>query len=355
MTKTASKIRFKAKLFRPAEGKKREPWTFLTLPKDASAKLPPTGYELLEPIGRGGMGVVFKARQRALGRMVALKQIRAGLDADAQELARFHAETLAAARLAHPNIVKVFDVGQQDGLPFIAMELVEGGRLPDRLANGPLPPHEAAVLVESLARAVEHAHQQGIVHRDLKPANILLAPDLTPRIVDFGLVKFQDRPSETKSGALLGTPRYMAPEQAAGDVATPAVDIHALGAILYECLTGRPPFQAATALEVIEQIRNKEPVVPGRLQPGVQRDLQTICMKCLEKDPRRRYATAGAGGRSGSLFAFGTDLGAAGRSGRTARQVDLAQAVPGGPRGRRRARPDRGDLWPGGASKPPPR
>ena len=253
----------------------------------------PTGYELLEPIGRGGMGVVFKARQRALGRMVALKQIRAGLDADAQELARFHAEALAAARLAHPNIVKVFDVGQQDGLPFIAMELVEGGRLPDRLANGPLPPHEAAVLVESLARAVEHAHQQGIVHRDLKPANILLAPDLTPRIVDFGLVKFQDTPSETKSGALLGTPRYMAPEQAAGDVATPAVDIHALGAILYECLTGRPPFQAATALEVIEQIRNQEPVVPGRLQPGVQRDLQTICMKCLEKDPRRRYATAG--------------------------------------------------------------
>ena len=198
----------------------------------------PTGYELIEPIGRGGMGVVFKARQRALGRLVAFKQIRAGLDADPDELARFQTEAKAAARLAHPGIVRVFDVGQQDGLPYIAMELVEGGNLANRLAGGPLPPTDAAALVEALALAVHHSHVHGIVHRDLKPANILLTPELVPRITDFGLVKLDDAVGRTQTGVLLGTPCYMAPEQIDSRGAGPAVDIYALGAILYECLVG---------------------------------------------------------------------------------------------------------------------
>jgi eukaryotic-like serine/threonine-protein kinase len=254
----------------------------------------PTGYELIEPIGRGGMGVVFKARQRALGRLVAFKQIRAGLDADPNELARFQTEAKAAARLTHPSIVRVFDVGEQDGLPYIAMELVEGGNLADRLAGGPLPPKEAATLVETLALAVHHSHVHGIVHRDLKPANILLTPELVPRITDFGLVKLDGGVGSTQTGVLLGTPRYMAPEQIRSRDAGPSVDIYALGAILYECLGGHPPFQAVAPLDVLEQIRTQEPLAVGRLRAGLPRDLQTICMKCLEKDPRRRYATAAA-------------------------------------------------------------
>jgi tetratricopeptide (TPR) repeat protein len=254
----------------------------------------PGGYEVLEPIGRGGMGVVFKARQRALGRLVALKQIRAGLDADPKELIRFQTEAEAAARLAHPNIVRVFDVGQQDGFPYIAMELVEGGSLADRLRRGPFPPVGAAALLEKLARALEHAHENGVVHRDLKPANILLAIDASPRIADFGLVKFDGASMLTQSGAILGTPCYMAPEQTGLGRVGPGVDIYALGVILYECLTGRPPFQAGTPLELIEQVRTSEPVPPGKFQPGLPRDLQTICMKCLEKDPQRRFRSAGA-------------------------------------------------------------
>jgi len=254
----------------------------------------PSGYELLEPIGRGGMGIVFKARQRALGRLVAFKQIRAGIDADPKELARFRTEAEAAARLAHPNIVQVFDVGQQDGIPYIAMELVEGGNLGDRLAQGAIRAVEAAALVETLAQAVQHAHEHGIIHRDLKPANILLTPAGTPRIGDFGLVKLEGVSGQTESGALLGTPRYMAPEQTTGRTTGAAVDIHALGAIFYECLTGQPPFQAVAPLALLDQIRSDEPVAPTQLQPGVPRDLQTICLKCLEKDPRRRYATAAA-------------------------------------------------------------
>ena len=252
----------------------------------------PTGYELLEPIGRGGMGVVFKARQRALGRLVAIKQIRAGLDADPKELTRFQNEAAAAARLAHPNIVPVFDVGQENGLPYIAMELVEGGSLADRLKSGPLPTGDAAALIETLAGAIHHAHDNGIIHRDLKPANILLTADATPRITDFGLVKLEGAAGATQSGTLLGTPRYMAPEQTEAGPTGSAVDIHALGAILYECLTGHPPFQAIAPLELLEQIRSQEPVAPGRLRPDLPRDVQTICMTCLEKDPQRRYASA---------------------------------------------------------------
>jgi tetratricopeptide (TPR) repeat protein len=263
---------------------------------DARSWVPPdvpTGYEILEPIGRGGMGVVYKANQRALGRIVALKQIQAGPDADAQELARFRIEALAAARVRHPNIVQVYDVGLRDGSPFLAMELVEGGSLAARLRHGPLPPREAARLAGVIARAVDHAHRAGVLHRDLKPGNILLAPDGTPKVADFGLAKWLDGEGQhTRTGAVLGTPSYMAPEQAEGQAIGRPVDIYALGAILYECLTGRPPFQAAIPLETLEQVRSCDPPAPSRLQPNVPRDLQTICLKCLEKAPRRRYATA---------------------------------------------------------------
>jgi hypothetical protein len=255
----------------------------------------PTGYDLIEPLGRGGMGVVFKARQRALGRVVALKQIAAGLDADLGELARFRIEAEAAARLKHPNIVAVFDVGEQDAVPFLAMELVEGGSLADRLKAGTIEPRQGAELVATLARAVQHAHDLGVVHRDLKPANILLAADGTPKIADFGLAKRLDASAaQTGSGALLGTPQYMAPEQAGGRDAGPSADIYALGAVLYECLTGRPPFQAATPLEALEQVRFLDPPLPSRLRPRLPRDLETVCLKCLEKEPRRRYASSAA-------------------------------------------------------------
>jgi serine/threonine-protein kinase len=253
----------------------------------------PSGYDLLGPIGRGGMGVVFKAYQRGLGRVVALKQIRAGLDANAHERARFQVEAEAAGRLRHPNIVTVHDVGEREGVPYIAMELVEGGSLTDRLARQLLPPRQAAALVETVARAVDYAHQAGIVHRDLKPSNILLTADEEPKVADFGLAKRLDVESgQTNTGALLGTPSYMAPEQAIGEAAGTGADLYALGAILYETLTGRPPFQAATPMETIELVRHADPPPLSRLQPGLARDVQTICLKCLEKDPRRRYPTA---------------------------------------------------------------
>jgi tetratricopeptide (TPR) repeat protein len=255
----------------------------------------PTGYELIEPLGHGGMGVVYKALQRALGRVVALKQIAAGLDAEPDEITRFQTEAEAAARLKHPNIVAVFDVGEQHGMPYLAMELVEGGSLADRLKAGSMPPREAAHLVTTLARAVQHAHDSGVIHRDLKPANVLVAPDGAPKIADFGLAKRLDvSAAQTGSGALLGTPQYMAPEQAAGRHAGPAVDIYALGVVLYECLTGRPPFQAATPLEALDQVRSMDPPPPSGLRPGLPRDLETICVKCLEKEPRRRYPSAAA-------------------------------------------------------------
>jgi tetratricopeptide (TPR) repeat protein len=268
-----------------------------TGPRDEGPYVPPdvpSGYEILEPIGRGGMGVVYRANQRALGRIVALKQIQAGLDADAQELARFRTEAEAAARLRHPNIVQVYDVGLREGSPYLAMELVEGGSLADRLRRGPLSVREAAERIAAIARAIDHAHSAGIIHRDLKPGNILLAPDGTPKVADFGLAKRLDvEAGHTQSGAVLGTPSYMAPEQAQGRAVGPSADIFALGAILYVCLTGRPPFPAATPLEMLLQARLHDPPAISRLRPGVPRDIQTICLKCLELDPRRRYATAG--------------------------------------------------------------
>jgi serine/threonine-protein kinase len=253
------------------------------------------GYEILGVLGRGGMGVVYKARHRALKRTVALKMILAAGHAGPRELARFRTEAEAAARLQHPNIVQVFDVGEADGHPYCALEFVEGGNLASKIAAKLLPAREAARLVETLARAVQLAHSCNVVHRDLKPSNILLATDGTPKITDFGLARrLDDDSGATQAGAIMGTPSYMAPEQASGRTheAGPAADIYALGAILYECLTGQPPFKGQTMGETLDLVRTQEPTPPSRLRPGLPRDLETICLKCLEKDPGRRYPSA---------------------------------------------------------------
>jgi serine/threonine-protein kinase len=253
------------------------------------------GYEILGELGRGGMGVVYQARHIALGRLVALKMILAGGHAGEQDLRRFRAEAEAVARLQHPNIVQIFEVGEQDGLPYFSLEFCAGGSLAGQLDGTPLPPRQAAQLVETLARAMHAAHRAGVVHRDLKPANVLLAADGTPKVSDFGLAKRLDAAAgQTASGAIMGTPSYMAPEQAGGRSKQlgPAADVYALGAILYECLTGRPPFKAATPLDTVLQVLGDEPVPPRRLQPKTPRDLDTVCLKYLQKEPRQRYASA---------------------------------------------------------------
>jgi WD40 repeat protein len=253
------------------------------------------GYEVLGVLGKGGMGVVYKARQVGLNRTVALKMILPGALAGPQALDRFRREAEAVARLQHPHIVAVHEIGTHDGQPFFSLEFVAGGSLSQKLAGTPQPAGEAARLVETLARAVHAAHEKGVVHRDLKPANVLLAEDGTPKVTDFGLAKqLDDDSGRTREGDVMGTPSYMAPEQASGDIRSigPAADVYALGAVLYEALTGRPPFRGATLLETLEQVRHKDPVPPAQLQPKVPRDLETICLKCLQKEPARRYATA---------------------------------------------------------------
>ncbi len=253
------------------------------------------GFEILKELGRGGMGVVYLARELRLNRPCALKMIRAGNLAGARETRRFLAEAEAAARLRHPNIVQVFSLGECDGLPYLELEYVEGGSLADQLDGTPRPPHDATRLVETLARCIGAAHALGIVHRDLKPANVLLSADGIPKITDFGLARAMDSDSGlTASEEILGTPSYMAPEQAGGKSkqAGPAADVYALGAVLYELLTGRPPFKAATVLETLEQVRSTEPVPPSRLVPRLPRDLETICLKCLQKASSARYESA---------------------------------------------------------------
>ena len=253
------------------------------------------GYEVLNVLGRGGMSVVYRARQSTPSRIVALKVLLSGSHADAERRARFRAEADAFARLRHPNIVQIHEVGEHDGLPFLVLEYVDGGTLADRLAGIPLPPRQAAALTEQLARAVQFAHDAGVVHRDLKPANVLLSKDGTPQVTDFGLAK-QDEGDLTATGAVLGTPPYMAPEQAEGKAREvgPAADIYALGTILYEMLAGRPPFRGATPIETLDQIRSREPVAPSQLQSRMPRDLDTVCLTCLRKEPTARYASAEA-------------------------------------------------------------
>jgi serine/threonine-protein kinase len=267
------------------------------LPPEETALPRVPGYEVEAVLGRGGMGVVFKARHLRLNRLVALKMALAGAYAGPQELARFQREAEAVAGLRHPNVVQIYDVGDSDGRPYFTMEFVEGGSLAQKLSGTPQPARQAAALLASLAGAVQAAHQSGIVHRDLKPANVLLGADGTPKITDFGLARrLQGGAGLTQSGAPLGTPSYMAPEQARGQTHAigPAVDVYALGAILYELLTGRPPFQGETPTETVLQVLSQEPVSPARLNPKVPRDLETICLKCLHKEPQRRYATAAA-------------------------------------------------------------
>jgi WD40 repeat protein len=255
-----------------------------------------SGYELLDELGRGGMGVVYRARQTSLRRMVALKMILAGPHASHEELARFRAEAESVARLQHPNIVQIYEVGEYHGHAYFSLEFIDGGTVASRLANAPLSARQAAELLETLARAIHYAHLRGIVHRDLKPSNVLLTLDGTPKIADFGLAKqVGDNSGQTLSGSILGTPGYMAPEQAWGRVREigPATDVYALGAILYETLTGRPPFRGETALETLEQVRSQDPVPPRRLRSQLPLDLETICLNCLRKEPGRRYAGAG--------------------------------------------------------------
>jgi WD40 repeat protein/serine/threonine protein kinase len=312
--------------------KQASPWTQMgnkndnAQPAETSGQSPGRfpnvqGYEVLRELGHGGMGVVYQARQVGLSRLVALKMLLAEAQTSTAALARFRTEAEAVARLQHPNIVQIYEVGERDGRPYLALEYVEGGSLARKVAGTPLSGRQGAELVETLARAMQVAHQHHIVHRDLKPANILLstqpkvlstelgmaAPSsalstqhsapitLVPKITDFGLAKLLDGAvGQTQSGGVLGTPPYMAPEQAAGkgqDIG-PHTDVYALGAILYECLTGRAPFQADTPLETLQQVVGEEPMPPSRLRPKLPRDLETICLKCLQKEPARRYASA---------------------------------------------------------------
>ncbi|HUY32399.1 MAG TPA: serine/threonine-protein kinase [Pirellulales bacterium] len=253
-------------------------------------------YELLGELGRGGMGVVFKARQKSLGRTVALKMILASQLASADQVRRFAAEAKAAAGLRHSHIVRLLDSGEVGGQPYLAMDYIEGDNLSALTARGPLDPQTAARLVVSLAQAVDYLHRQGVIHRDLKPSNVLLDADGQPYVTDFGLAKLRDaNEGLTGTGVVAGTPSYMAPEQAAGKGGvTPLADVYSLGAVLYELLTGRPPFVGESPIDVLIQVLEREPTQPRQLNPSVPRSLATVCLRCLEKAPGNRYASAAA-------------------------------------------------------------
>jgi WD40 repeat protein/serine/threonine protein kinase len=285
------------------------PWTDVsTLPPSCGAvavQAQIAGYLTLRELGRGGMGVVYMARQVGLNRLVALKMILAGSHAGEDDLVRFRTEAEAVAGLRHPNIVQIYDISEQRGLPYFSLEFVEGGSLESRLDGTPWDAPRSAELVETLARAVHAAHERGIIHRDLKPGNVLLTAEGTPKITDFGLAKRLASPGQvaspgrqpgeaiTRTGSIMGTPSYMAPEQAGGNkTITPGADVYALGAILYELLTGRPPFKGATPLDTVVQVLRQEPVPPAQLNSKVPRDLETVCLKCLQKEPATRYHSA---------------------------------------------------------------
>src|SRR5215831_302007 len=252
-------------------------------------------YELLEQIGRGGQGVVFRARQKSLNRIVALKVIGLGHWATKAHLKRFRLEAEAAARLEHPGIVPIHEVGERDGSCYFSMKLVEGGQLDEVARRELMPIRRAVKLIAKVARTVHYAHEHGILHRDIKPGNILLDKNGEPHLTDFGLARLVEAES-TVTGTLevLGTPSYMAPEQAAGETTKlgRATDVYGLGAVLYQLLTGQPPFAGGTTYETIRLLRDTEPRQPRLLNPKIDRDLSTICLKCLEKDPARRYSSA---------------------------------------------------------------
>jgi eukaryotic-like serine/threonine-protein kinase len=252
-------------------------------------------YEIMSVLGRGGMGIVYKARHRKLGREVALKMVLAGSHASEEQLERFIAEAKAVAHMQHPNIVQIFEVGEHEGLPFFSLEYVDGDSLDKQVRQQPLDPQYAAKLTETLSRAIQYAHDHKVLHRDIKPANVLMSSEGVPKVTDFGLAKRledADDAGSTRTGTIMGTPAYMSPEQARGDVHAlgPATDQYSLGAMLYEFLTGRPPFMAAKAVDTILQVLKNEPIPPRQLQPKLPIDLETICLKALQKDPTQRYA-----------------------------------------------------------------
>jgi serine/threonine protein kinase len=257
-------------------------------------ELPPiAGFSVFGEIGRGGMAVVYRAQQHHLDRPVAIKVLRKDAPPDLRE--RFRIEVEALGRLRHSNIAQAFAAGESGGRPYLAVEFLDGGNLADKLRRGPLPPTAAATLTEALARAAHYAHENGVVHRDLKPANIIFAADGTPKIADFGLARQSLAGLGTRTGDLLGTPSYMAPEQAAGrsHQSGPAGDVYSLGAVLYESLTGRPPFRGESLVETIEQVQSQPVTPPRQIVPNVPADLEAICLKCLAKQPAARYFTAG--------------------------------------------------------------
>jgi eukaryotic-like serine/threonine-protein kinase len=278
----------------PAPRESQAPTTAMPVPR---VELPRQlgDYELLEELGRGGMGVVYRAQQVSLDRTVAVKMILRGQLATAADRARFRAEAEAAAKLDHPNIVPVYEVGELDGQPYFSMKFVAGTTLARLLADGPLEPREAAALLVPVAKAIHFAHRHGLLHRDLKPSNILIDADGQPHVTDFGLAKrITDQHGPTLTGAIVGTPSYMSPEQADGrrGAIGPASDVYSLGAILYQMLTGRPPFQAASPVDTLLMVLEQDPVPPRMLNAKADRDLEMVALKCLQKLPQLRYASA---------------------------------------------------------------